>query len=106
MRRGDIAWADLPQPVGRRPVLVVSPTRLNAVRTRVIVAPITTRIRGLRTEVALDRRDGVPKASVASCSDLLTIPSAVLDPTPLGSIDRLRTFSLDRALRFALGIRP
>ncbi len=76
-----------------------------AVRTRVTVAPITTRVRGIASEVVLGRREGLPPRSVASCDNLQTIRKELLDPQPLGRLGPSKLRELDRAIRFALEIR-
>jgi mRNA interferase MazF len=48
--------------------------------TRVTVAPITTTIRGLSTEVPVGRRNGLHQASVISCDNIVTVPAAALGP--------------------------
>lgn len=45
---------------------------------RVTVAPITTTVRGLSTEVAVDAMNGVEDGSVVSLDDIVTIPVADL----------------------------
>ena len=42
------------------------------------MAPITTTIRGLSTEVRLDAANGVATLSVVSCDNITTIPKAAL----------------------------
>jgi mRNA-degrading endonuclease toxin of MazEF toxin-antitoxin module len=44
-------------------------------------------------------------ASVANCDNLQTIPKAAIGPRPLGRLPVPELAQLDRALRFALGIR-
>lgn len=44
----------------------------------VTVAPITTTIRGLSTEVLLDKANGLAERSVVSCDNVTTIPGAFL----------------------------
>jgi mRNA interferase MazF len=105
MRRGELYWARFPAPVGRRPVLIVSRDATLSVRSRVTVAPVTRTIRGIRSEVALGRAHGLHVASVANCDNLQTIPKAAIGPRPLGRLPVPELVSLDRALRFALGIR-
>ena len=76
-----------------------------AVRTAVTVAPITRTERGIASEVPLGKGHGLRITSVANCDSLQTIPKESLRPRPIG---RLRTDELpvlDRALRYALGIR-
>lgn len=105
MRRGEIYLADLPHPVGRRPVLLVTRTPAIAVRTAVTVAPITRTRRGIASELPLDRRHGVRQQSVANCDSLMTIPKQALKRRSLGSLFTTELPDLDRALRYALGIR-
>jgi len=105
LRRGEIHWATLPSPIGRRPVLLVTRTAAIAVRTAVTVAPITRTIRGIPTEVPLGREHGLRARSVASCDSLQTIPKDVLQTRPIGTLSGEELAALDRALRFALGIR-
>jgi mRNA interferase MazF len=76
-----------------------------AVRRAVTVAPVTRTIRGIRSEVPLDRRHGLRARSVASCDSLQTIPKDVLGTRPIGTLSTDELPALDRALRFSLGIR-
>jgi mRNA interferase MazF len=105
VRRGQIYWARLPAPAGRRPVLLVTRTPAIAVRTAVTVAPVTRTIRDIRSEVELCRRHGLRARSVANCDALQTIPKDVLGPRPIGALATAELPALDRALRFSLGIR-
>lgn len=105
MKRGDIFWAELDPPAGRGPVVIV--TRDSAIDAlgRITVAPVTTNDRGLRSELRLGKREGLPDRSVASCENLVTISKPLFDPEPIGRIALGRRRELDDALRFALGIR-
>lgn len=105
LQRGEIYLAVLPEPVGRRPVLLVTRTPAIAVRTAVTVAPITRTVRGIASEVPLGRAHGLRAASVANCDSLQTIPKDALRPRPLGRLAPDELPALDRALRFALHIR-
>ena len=64
-RRGEVWFADVPGDK-RRPVLVLSRDPMGALLHSVIVAPITSRVRGLATEVSLGRESGVVQESVAN----------------------------------------
>lgn len=61
-----------------RPVLVLTRERVRADRTRVTVAPITSRIRGLDTEVPVGREHGIDRESVVSCDNIETIDVSAL----------------------------
>lgn len=104
MRRGEIYWAELGPPAGRRPVLVLSRNAAIPVLSAVVVAPITRTIRDIASEVHLGKEEGLPEACVASCDNVLTLPKDVLDSNPLGEIGADKIPELDRALRFALDI--
>ncbi|MCL0048232.1 type II toxin-antitoxin system PemK/MazF family toxin, partial [Dehalococcoidia bacterium] len=66
MRRGEIWWAELTPPAGRRPVLLLSRNEAYAVRELVTVAPVTTRMRHIPSEVPLGSEDGLPKPCVVN----------------------------------------
>jgi mRNA interferase MazF len=62
----------------RRPVLVLTRELVRPAMTRVTVAPITTRRRGLATEVQVGPDNGLSEAGVVSCDTIVTIPAASL----------------------------
>ena len=45
MKRGEVWWANLPQPLGRRPVVLLSRDEAYSIRNAVTVAEVTRRIR-------------------------------------------------------------
>ena len=103
MRRAEIWWAHLAEPAGRRPVVLLSRDEAYAVRDLVVVAPITTRVRGLPVEVPLGPDDGLPKPCAANLDTLTTISKrALLDR--VGPLSPAKRLLLDEALRFALGL--
>jgi mRNA interferase MazF len=103
MRRGEIWWANLPLPGGRRPVVLISRDASYAVRASVTVVEVSRSIRGIPTEVPLGARDGLPARCVANADNLVTIPKSWLD-APIRSLRREKVVALDTALRFALGL--
>jgi mRNA interferase MazF len=62
-----------------RPVLVLTREPVRPYLTRVTVAPITTTIRGLSTEVSVGRANGLTERSVVSCDNIVTVPKSALD---------------------------
>ena len=78
MQRGEVWWADLPKPAGRRPVLLLSRDAAYQVRTSVTVAPITRKIRSIPTEVRLSKKDGMPDDCVVNLDSILTVPKSLL----------------------------
>lgn len=61
-----------------RPVLVLTRELVRPHLTTVTVAPITTTVRGLSTEVHVDRANGLAGPSVVSCDNVTTIPASAL----------------------------
>jgi mRNA interferase MazF len=101
MNRGEVWWVDLPPPVGRRPVLILTRAAAVAVRNQVVVAQVTTTRHGLACEVELTRADGMPQDCVINCDVLLTVEKRRF----LGRITALssnRMAEVHAALQFAL----
>lgn len=61
-----------------RPVLILTRDVVRPYLTRVTVAPITTTIRGLSTEVRVGRANGLDYDGVVSCDNVLTVPTSTL----------------------------
>jgi mRNA interferase MazF len=87
-----------------RPVLLLTREVVRPHLATVTVAPITTTIRGLSTEVAVDAANGLVAPSVVSCDNITTIPTSalgaqigiLLDPQETALADAVRAaFDLD-----------
>ena len=104
MKRCEIWWADLPPPAGRRPVVLMSRDEAYAVRSRVTVAPVTTRIRRIPVEVELGPEDGLPKSCVVNLDSIVTIPKSQLKQR-VALLKPAKIRNIDAAVRFALGLR-
>jgi mRNA interferase MazF len=103
MRRGEVWWARLPRPIGRRPVVLLSRDAAYRVRTAVTVAPVTRTVRDIPVEVPLDRADGLPGRCVVNLDDITTVPKAlVTERISTLSVERMR--EIDEAVRFALDL--
>jgi mRNA interferase MazF len=61
-----------------RPVLILTRELVRPYLATVTVAPITSRIRGLSSEVPVGASNGLAGPSVVSCDNITTIPAAVL----------------------------
>ncbi|MBI4289798.1 MAG: type II toxin-antitoxin system PemK/MazF family toxin [Chloroflexi bacterium] len=104
MKRGEIWWAELPAPAKRRPVLLVSRDEAYAFRSLVMVAPVTSRIRGIASEVPLGPEDGLAKLCVANLDTITTIPKASLRER-LTVLTSQKVKAVENAFHFALGMR-
>jgi len=73
MRPIHVAQLDKP-----RPVLVLTRELVRPHLTTVTVAPITTTVRGLSTEVPVGRANGLERSSAVSCDNVTTVPAGAL----------------------------
>jgi len=102
VRRGEVWWAELPPPIGRRPVVLLSRDVAYRVRTSVTVAIVTRVARNIPVEVPLGPDDGMPRRCVVNLDDILTIPRArlaeritTLSPETMAAVARAVVYALD-----------
>jgi mRNA interferase MazF len=86
-----------------RPVLVLTRELVRPHLTTVTVAPITTTVRGLSTEVPLDRANGLAGRCVVSCDNIATIPVDTLGAQIGVLLDRQEP-ALGEAIRAAFDL--
>ena len=103
MRRGEVWWAELPSPMGRRPVLLLSRDAAYSVRTSVTVAVITRTIRNIPVEVLLGQEDGMPTKCVVNLDSILTIPKSRLTES-ITTLSNEKMVEVAKAIFFALDL--
>lgn len=103
MRKGEIWWAKLKPPAGRRPVVLLSRDEAYPVRSAVTVAPVTTTVRGIPVEVLLGPEDGLLKPCAVNCDSILTIPKAYLE-SRITRLSKQKIVEMHRAIGFALDL--
>lgn len=76
--RGELWWCELPH-IGRRPVVVLTRDVAIPKLRRALVAPCTTTVRGLPSEVVLEPdADPVPRRSVINLDSVESVSVAIL----------------------------
>src|SRR5437868_3767060 len=103
MDRSEVWWADLPPPIGRRPVVILTRSTAVPVRTQVVVAEVTTTIRGQSFEVLLTSADGMPRSCVVNCDVLLTVPKLRLSRR-ITKLSQQKMDEVHWALKYAMEI--
>lgn len=99
--RGEVWWCEPPE-IGRRPVVVLSRDAAIPRLGRALIAPCTTSIRGLASEVGLDPgEDPVPKHSAVNLDSVESVSVAVLIER-LGKLSGARMRQICAALRVAV----
>ena len=101
VRQYEIWWADLPLPMGRRPVVLLSRDGAYAVRERVIVGEVTTTIRSAPFEVPLGPAEGLPQRCVLNMDAIAVVGKARLS-SRIGIVGAKKVPQVKRALGFAL----
>jgi len=103
MQRGEVWWANLPGPIGRRPVILLSRDEAYLVRSSVTVAEITITIRNIPVEVPLDISDGLSKKCVANLDSVITIPKNLLK-SHITTLSPEKVEKINEAIKFALDL--
>jgi len=103
VNRGEVWWVEHPD-IGRRPGCVLTRTRAIPVLRSVLVAPATRTIRGIPTEVFLDKVDGMPEECVLSLDSVAVVPKSMLTER-ITTLSPQRVEEVCRALAIATGCR-
>lgn len=99
--RGEVWWCELPE-LSRRPVIVLSRDAAIPRLRRAVVAPCTTTIRGLASEVVLEPGvDPVPLPCAANLDSVENVPIATLTDR-LGRLSDIRIREICDALAVAV----
>src|SRR5690349_19911004 len=61
-----------------RPAVILTRAEVRPFRRQLTIAPITTTIRGLPSEVRVGRANGLDHDSVASCDNIMTVPASTI----------------------------
>ena len=104
MRRGEVRWYKFAQPNKRRPVLIL--TRNSAIEYLgdVTIAPTTTRLRDIPTQVVVTEQEGMPRDSAISLDHLQTVSQRKVGSLIM-TLPSSKLAAVERALLFALGFR-
>lgn len=102
MRQYEIRWASLPEPIGRRPVLLLTRTPAYEYLNKVIVAEVTTTVRGIAQEVAVAAGEGLRTTSVVNLDNIHVVAKSIIGRR-IGALARSRHVEIKRALGHALG---
>jgi mRNA interferase MazF len=103
MKHGEIRWYKFLAPDKQRPVLILTRDSVLAYLGEVTIAPITTTVRDIPSEVFLSTIDGMPKDCAVNCDHLQTVSKGKIGAL-ITSLPRTKMLEVGRAIRFALDI--
>jgi len=103
MTRGEIRWYKFNPPDKKRPVVILTRNSIIEYLGEITIAPITSTIRDIPSEVYLSKSDGMPIECAINCDHIQTVSKSKIGPliTKL-SIEKMK--ELKKALSFALSL--
>lgn len=107
MKRGELWWASVAAPIGRRPVLVIQSNLFNASRIQTVVVALVTSNLALEKAPGNVRlaqgQGGIPKSSVVNVSQIYTIDRQQLTER-IGTLDHAMQQRVSIGLRLVLDL--
>jgi mRNA interferase MazF len=102
MKRGEIRWYRFRAPDKRRPVVVLTRNSVLEYLNEVTIAPITSTIREIPSEVVVGPEDGVPRYCAINLDHVQTVSKVQLGEV-ITTLTNARMSEVREALLFALG---
>jgi len=102
LERGEIRLYQFSAPDKARPVLVLTRTSAIGYLSRITVAPITSAIRGVPSEVVVGPEDGMKQPSAINLHNVVTVPKSDIGRR-VAHLGDVRMREVCRALAFSLG---
>ncbi|MBS3919264.1 MAG: type II toxin-antitoxin system PemK/MazF family toxin [Deltaproteobacteria bacterium] len=103
MKHGEIRWYKFAQPDKQRPVLILTRNSVLEYLGEITVAPITSTVRDIPSEVFLSKADGMPRDCAFNCDHLQTVSKRKIGAL-ITSLSPERMADVGRAICFALDI--
>lgn len=104
MKRGEIRWYTFKEPDKRRPVMILIRTDIIPYLGEITIAPITTTIRDIPSEVALSIEDGMPRECAINFDHIQTIQKSKLGAL-VTTLSAKKLIEVDQAVGFALNLK-
>ena len=103
MQRGEIRWYKFQNPYKKRPVLILTRNSIIGYLNEITIAPITSTIRDIPSEVLLSCNEGMPKECVVNLDHIQTVSKTKIGAL-VTKLDSPKLFEVSSALKFALDL--
>lgn len=103
MKHGEIRWYKFMGPDKKRPVLILTRDSVLEYLGEVTIAPVTTAVRNIPSEVYLSKEDGMPRDCAINCDHLQTVARGKIGSL-ITSLPSSKMGDVGQAIRFALDI--
>lgn len=103
MKRGEVRWYKFKHPDKRRPVVILTRNSILAYLGEATIAPITSTIRDIPSEVPLSRRDGLLNDCAINCDHIQTVSKSNLGSL-ITTLSQEKLGEIRKAIGFALNL--
>jgi mRNA interferase MazF len=103
MKRGEVRWYKFTRPDKKRPVLILTRSSVLEYLGEVTVAPITSTIRNIPSEVVLSSAEGMPRDCAVNCDHLQTVSKGKIGAL-ITTLPPAKMLDVGEAVRFALDV--
>jgi mRNA interferase MazF len=103
MKRGEIRWYKFKAPDKKRPVLVLTRDSVLEYLGEVTVAPITSTVRDIPSEVFLTKQNGMTKDCAINCDHIQTVPKGKIGSL-ITAISKDKLEQVREAIHFAVDL--
>ena len=103
MKRGEIRWYKFKSPDKKRPVLIITRDSVLEYLNEVTIAPITSTIRDIPSEVLLTREDGMRKDCAINCDHIQTVSKDKIGSL-ITTLSKDKRTQVSKAIWFALNL--
>lgn len=103
MKRGEIRWYKFAHPDKKRPVLILTRDSILEYLGEVTVAPVTSTVRDIPSEVALSKRDGMTRVCAVNCDHLQTVAKGKIG-SRVATLSEEKMNRVAKAVGFALNL--
>ena len=103
MKRGDVRWYKFNTPDKKRPVVILTRNTILDYLSEVTVAPITSTIRDIPSEVFLSHEDGMHNDCAINCDHIQTVSKAKIGSL-ITTLSKEKLFEIRNAVCFALNL--
>jgi len=103
LKRGEIRWFRFQAPDKKRPVLILTRDSILEYLNEVTIAPLTSTIRDIPSEVGLSPQDGLKKKCAINCDHLQTVSKQKIGSI-LTTLSPQKLKEVSFAINFALNL--
>lgn len=103
MKRGEVRWYKFNKPDKNRPVLILTRNSILEYLNDITVAPLTSTIRDIPSEVLLGKLEGLPKECAINFDHIQTVAKNKIGGL-ITTLNPQKMLEVVRAINFALGL--